>query len=120
MTDQSLYFSVDLLKGLYYSPFLVEKTVKKLQDLAALADSLGFKLTHLALAWAMRFVHLDSALIGARTVSQLEDNLKALDLLDKFTPELEAKINNILDTTPTPRMNFLKWTPFDPIRPVAN
>lgn len=36
----------------------------------------------------MKFVHTSSALIGARNVAQLEDSLKALDLLEKFTPEL--------------------------------
>jgi len=52
-----------------------------------LAEAQGFKLLHLALAWAIKFVHLDSALIGARTVAQLEDCLKALEFVDKLTPE---------------------------------
>lgn len=52
--------------------------MKKLQELSTLAESLGFKLTHLAIAWVMKYVHADSALIGARTVAQLEDCLRAL------------------------------------------
>ena len=36
-TDNSLFFSTDLLKGLYYEPFTGEKMVKKLQSLNAFA-----------------------------------------------------------------------------------
>jgi len=71
------------------------------------------------LAWAIKFEHTDSALIGARTAAQLEDCLKALDLLEKWTPEFEAKVNKLLNTTPAARMNFLKWTPYPSARPVA-
>jgi aryl-alcohol dehydrogenase-like predicted oxidoreductase len=42
----------------------------------------------LALAWAIKYTHNGSALIGARTVQQLEDCLAALPLLDKFTVDL--------------------------------
>jgi aryl-alcohol dehydrogenase-like predicted oxidoreductase len=118
-TDTKFFFSQDLLKGLYYSPFFVEETINKLKKLDALANNLGFKLTHLALAWAINFGYLSSALIGARTTIQLEDCLRAIELYEKFTPEFEAEVNKILNTTPAPRMNYLKWTPYDPIRPIA-
>ena len=88
MTDKEFYFSMDLMKELYYSPFAVENTVNKLQLLSKIATDLGFKLNHLALAWAIKFVHLDSALIGARTASQFADNLKAIDMLELLSPEL--------------------------------
>ena len=80
---------------------------------------MGFKLNHLAIAWSINYQYQSSALIGARTVAQMEDSIKALDLLEKLTPELEAKVNKILDTTPEQRMNFLKWTPNPPVRQVA-
>ena len=59
------------MKQLFYTPYAAENTIKKLQELSELAESLGFKLHHLALAWAIQFAHVDSALIGARTVAQL-------------------------------------------------
>lgn len=40
-------------------------------------------------------------------------------MLEKLTPELEAEINKVLNTNPTPRMNFLKWAPNAPVRPIA-
>jgi aryl-alcohol dehydrogenase-like predicted oxidoreductase len=66
----------------------------------------------------MKYGHTDSALIGARTAAQLEDSLKAIELLEKLTPELEGKINKVMGTNPTPRMNFLTWTPYPPPRPI--
>jgi hypothetical protein len=38
--------------------------------------------------------------------------------LEKITPEVEAKINKIIGTTPEARINFLQWKQYDPIRPV--
>lgn len=57
-------------------------------------------LIHLALAWAVKFKHIDSALIGARTVAQLEEALKALPIIDKLTPEIEGRVNKILGNNP--------------------
>jgi aryl-alcohol dehydrogenase-like predicted oxidoreductase len=108
------------LKSLFYTPYAVDKTIKKLQTLSELAESIGFKLIHLALAWVIKYEYASSALIGARTLAQLEESLKAIDLLEKFTPEFEGKVNKILDTTPAARMNFLKWTPNPPSRIVAS
>jgi len=62
---------VEILKKVFYSPYATEKTVQKIRDLTALAESVGFKLTHLSLAWVIKFVHIDSALIGARNAAQL-------------------------------------------------
>lgn len=81
MNDPKSAFPLEIVKKLFFSPHATEATVKKLQELSALAESFGFKLTHLALAWVMKFDHCDSALIGARNVAQLEDSLKSLDLL---------------------------------------
>lgn len=119
MTDTTFYFPAHLIKGLFYDQHAKGSTIQKLRELTALAEKEGFKLVHLALAWAVKYQHCDSALIGARTVAQLEDCLKALELLEKWTPEFEGRVNKILDTTPTPRMNFLKWAPYPSARPVA-
>jgi aryl-alcohol dehydrogenase-like predicted oxidoreductase len=57
-------------------------------------------------------------LIGARNVGQLDQALNALKVLPKLTPEVEAKINKLIGTTPEARLNFLQWKQYDPIRPV--
>jgi L-glyceraldehyde 3-phosphate reductase len=49
----------------------------------------------MALAWLLKDSRVTSVLIGASSVEQLEDSLKALDNL-KFTGEELKKIDQIL------------------------
>jgi aryl-alcohol dehydrogenase-like predicted oxidoreductase len=119
MTDSSFWLPLDLVKNLFYNRHAEDKNINRLKELSTIAEKEGFKLVHLALAWVIKYKHCDSALIGARTVAQLEDCLKALELVEKWTPEFEGRVNKVIDTNPTPRMNFLKWTPNAPARPVA-
>jgi L-glyceraldehyde 3-phosphate reductase len=52
--------------------------VKKLKKLNAIAEKRGQSLAQLALAWVLRDPRVTSALIGARTVDQLDNSLDAL------------------------------------------
>ena len=49
----------------------------------------------MALAWVLRDPRVTSALIGASSVEQLEDNVQALEKLD-FAPEELAEIDRCL------------------------
>eukprot|EP00644_Phytophthora_capsici_P011030 jgi/Phyca11/14850/fgenesh1_pg.PHYCAscaffold_9_\ len=54
--------------------------------------------------------HVSTVLVGASRPDQLEENLKALEFVDKITPELKAKIDAIYSATPTvPEMNPLAY-----------
>lgn len=81
------------------SPFLsedrVEETISKVRQLNQVAQDRGQTLAEMALAWNLRLPEVSSVLIGASRVSQLQDNLKALDNLD-FAPEELARIDTIL------------------------
>ncbi|MDT2763886.1 L-glyceraldehyde 3-phosphate reductase [Enterococcus asini] len=81
------------------SPFLsedrVEETLGKVRQLNDVAKDRGQTLAEMALAWNLRQPTIASVLIGASRVSQLEDNLKALDNLD-FADEELAKIDSIV------------------------
>ncbi|TCZ78813.1 L-glyceraldehyde 3-phosphate reductase [Paenibacillus albiflavus] len=81
-------------------PFLNEKDITseligKLQQLNAIAAERGQSLAQMSLAWALRGGRLTSALIGASRVSQIEENVAALNNLDFSTEELTA-IDQIL------------------------
>jgi L-glyceraldehyde 3-phosphate reductase len=66
--------------------------IARIQALDALAKARGQSLAQMALAWVLRDPRVTSALIGARTVAQLEDSLAALDTLG-FTPDELAQID---------------------------
>jgi aryl-alcohol dehydrogenase-like predicted oxidoreductase len=53
----------------------------------------GYQPNQLAIAWAMRNPLVSSVIIGASSVEQLNDNLKALEL--KLTDEVVAEIDKI-------------------------
>jgi aryl-alcohol dehydrogenase-like predicted oxidoreductase len=118
--DKHSPFPLGMMKELYYDSNSTEKNLRSLKELTDIAkNELDCKLTHLALAWAIKYQHLSSALVGARTPAQLEDTLKVLDILEKWTPELEVRVNKILDNTPEPRLNAKIWKPYPPVRPMT-
>ena len=65
-----------------HSPFLkgdaIERNLPRVRRLNELAARRGQSLAQLALAWAIRDPRITSAVIGASSVAQLEDNVKAL------------------------------------------
>lgn len=86
------------------SPFLTEENVQStltvVTKLNELAKTRGQTLAEMALAWNLRQETVTSVLIGASRVSQLEDNLNALNHLDFSSDELK-KIDKILSELAT-------------------
>jgi L-glyceraldehyde 3-phosphate reductase len=71
------------------SPNLItDDALDKIRALNELAGRRGQTLAQMALAWALRDPRVTSALIGASSVAQLEDNVAALDNLDFSEDEL--------------------------------
>jgi len=64
-------------------------------QLAPIAAELGGSLAQLALAWVAKNPCVSTVITGASRVSQLQANLGALELLDKLTPEVLARIDAI-------------------------
>ena len=72
--------------------YLTEENLGKVRALNEIAKGRGQTLAQMAIAWVLRDARITSALIGARTVEQLEDSLGALDNLD-FTGDELAEID---------------------------
>lgn len=68
-------------------------------------SELGCKLSHLALAWIAKKPATSTVILGASKPEQVVDNLKALEVIPKITPEIEAKIEEILGNKPTPEVS---------------
>ena len=77
----------------WLTPKDVEKNLPKVKKLNELAKGRGQSLAQMAIAWTLRHPAVTSALIGASSVKQLEDNLAALNNL-KFS---EGELNRIED-----------------------
>ena len=74
---------------------ITPEVIEKVKKLDAIAKERGQTLAEMAIAWLLKDKTVTSALVGASSVAQLLDNLKALDNLSFSMEELD-KIENIL------------------------
>jgi L-glyceraldehyde 3-phosphate reductase len=74
----------------WLTPDDVKKNLPKIKKLDELAKKRGQSLAQMALAWVLRKPVVTSALIGASSVKQLENNLAALDHLEFSQDELNT------------------------------
>ncbi len=67
---------------------LSTENIARIAALNAIAQERGQSLAQMAVAWVLRDRHVTSALIGARTVAQLDESLDSLQRLDFSAAEL--------------------------------
>ena len=80
--------------------FLLDELTDKSKNdavakLEAVAKEVGCTLAQLAIAWCARNPRVSTVITGASRVSQVEENLKAADFIDKLTPEVMARIDAV-------------------------
>jgi voltage-dependent potassium channel beta subunit len=68
---------------------------RKVSALKNIAGELDVTLSQLAIAWCASNSRVSSVITGASGVDQLRENLVAVELLDRFTPEVLQRINAI-------------------------
>jgi len=69
---------------------LTDQNLAAIRTLNGIAGNRGQTLAQMAIAWVLRDPRVTSALIGARTVEQLDDSLDAIKMLDFSADELAA------------------------------
>jgi voltage-dependent potassium channel beta subunit len=67
----------------------------KVRKFSALAAELGESPAQLAIAWCLRNPNVSSVILGASRVSQLEENLRALDVLERVDAQAWQRIEAI-------------------------
>jgi len=78
----------------------------KVRALADLAKAVGIPIHHLALLWCLTNPHVSTVILGASRVSQLTDNLAALENKTKMTPDVLAAIEDIMGNKPAAAQRF--------------
>ena len=69
--------------------------IEKVRAFVAIAREIETSPAKLALAWTASNPKVSSVILGASSVAQLEENLGALEVLDRLTPELCARIEGV-------------------------
>eukprot|EP00644_Phytophthora_capsici_P011036 jgi/Phyca11/6153/fgenesh1_pm.PHYCAscaffold_9_\ len=96
--EGSRMFTEEMRNALWGTDF--EKRVEKADKLKPIAAELGCSLAQLALAWCVMNKNVSTVIVGASRPSQLEENLQALNFVDKITPDVKAKIDSIVNFVP--------------------
>lgn len=82
--------------GWLASRYLRESYIEAVGKLKPVAGDLGCSLSQLAIAWVARNPRVSSVITGASRIGQLKENLGALEIVPKLTPEVLSAIDSIL------------------------
>lgn len=80
--------------------WLQKDKLDKVRKLQKLAVELECTLAQLSIAWTLANPNVSSTILGATQKSQLDENFKALDVLEKLTPSRLAKIESVMQNKP--------------------
>ena len=82
-----------------WPPFATERNWRIIEAVKSVASEIGASAAQVALAWILQRPQVASAIIGVRSLAQLEDNLKAAELTlpDEATGRLDAASASDLD-----------------------
>jgi L-glyceraldehyde 3-phosphate reductase len=78
--------------------FLTEENLARVRALAGIAQRRGQSLAQMAIAWTLRDPRVTSALIGASSVAQLEQNVAAVERLEFSDDELAEIDRHAVDS----------------------
>jgi aryl-alcohol dehydrogenase-like predicted oxidoreductase len=79
---------------------MVDEKLNRVRELTKLAEELGVSLSTLSIAWTTKNPNVTTAILGATKKEQLIENLKALEVAPKLTPDVLIRIDDIMQTAP--------------------
>ena len=74
--------------------------VERVRQLAPIAEELGCTLAQLALAWCLANPHVSTVITGASRPEQVTENMKALDVVPLLTPDVLARLDDVMGNKP--------------------
>ncbi len=77
-----------------------QRRLEKVRALTEIAAELDTTMPRLAIAWCLLNPNVSTVITGASKVSQIHDNMKAMEVLDKLTGDVQQRIESILDNKP--------------------
>ena len=107
-----------IMRNLFYEPHNTPENIQAIRELDVVAKEQGSNLAQLALAWVLLNPNVSTALIGAKTLAQLDDTLGGFELSKRLNPEIEKRINGILNNTPKAKFDWFRFAEGRTRRPV--
>jgi voltage-dependent potassium channel beta subunit len=79
---------------------ITPERIEKVRKLKPIADELDCSLAQLALAWCLKNPHVSTVITGASRAAQVTENMQALDVADRLTPDVMEHIEQVLENKP--------------------
>jgi len=73
-----------------------EEKIAKVKRLQKVAEGLGVSLAQMSIAWILKNPNVSTVITGASRVEQVKENMKAVEVVDKLTPEVMQAIEEAL------------------------
>jgi len=80
--------------------------IEKVKMLTPLAEELGCSMAQLALAWCLTNEDISTVITGASRPDQVTENMEALEIAEQLTPDVQERIEEILDNRPEDEQNW--------------
>ena len=77
-----------------------EERIGRVRALEPVSKELGCSMAQLALAWCLKNPHVSSVITGASRKEQVVENMKALEVVPRLTPDVMKRLETILDNAP--------------------
>lgn len=76
-----------------------QEKIAKVKALEPIAKDLGCTLSQLSLAWCLKNPFVSSVITGASRLSQVQENVKAVEIAPKLTEDVMRRINEVFGVT---------------------
>ena len=83
-----------------------EAKIKKVLELHQVANDIGASLPQMALAWCLKNKNVSTVITGASKPEQIDENMKALQFVEKLSCEHMQKIDKIMGNKPAPDFDW--------------
>jgi voltage-dependent potassium channel beta subunit len=82
------------------------RNIEKVKLLTPIAAELDCTMAQMALAWVLKNPNVSTVITGASKPAQVSENMKALDCVEKLTPEVMERIEVILGNKPEAESDY--------------
>jgi voltage-dependent potassium channel beta subunit len=72
-----------------------ESRLAKVSALEPIAAEMGATLAQFSIAWCLQNPYVSTVMTGASRVTQVHENMKAMEFVDKFTPDVMSEIDQV-------------------------
>ena len=79
---------------------ITKERLTKVKKLSYLADKLKVSLAQMSIAWCLKNKDVNTVILGASKISQLKENLKAIEVCESLSDDIMIDIEKILQTEP--------------------